>query len=306
MARLDQLRLRDLMVLETIADVGSLHATAAALHISQPAVSQIVKGLEAAMGAALLQRGRRGVSLTAAGAAALSHLRVARHALEAAQHAARQPEAPMLRLGALPLAMLELVPRAVARLRRRIPEVRIHMVDGAVDGLWRQLREGRLDAIVGRFPLAADRRDLPQTMHCQPIAREDLVLVAPARHAVTRLRTPSLQALAAQAWVLPPENSFTRRAFDVRFLEAGLAPPEPALVCSAFHGGLHLAAANALLTVAPRSAVTRYAPALDLKIIRLPWPDQDSDVVFACRRAGLVVPALAALRDSFQSRAPAP
>ena len=58
-ARFAQLRLRDLMLLEHLAELGSLRAAAERLHVSQPAVTQALQGLEAAFGTALVERGRR-------------------------------------------------------------------------------------------------------------------------------------------------------------------------------------------------------------------------------------------------------
>ena len=299
MARLDQLRLRDLLVLETIDALGTLHATAGQLHISQPAVSQIVKGLEAAFGTALLVRGQRGVTLTAAGRAALDHLRVARHALEAARTAARAPQAPVLRLGTLPLAMLHRVPAALGRLRERLPGVRVRLVESTVDALWEQLHEGRMDAIVSRLPTPkASRTRFTGIVH-QTIGQEPIVLVAPRKHPAARLRRPTLADLTGYDWILPNPESFTRATFDTHWLKAGLVPPAPAMTCAAFHSSLHLAARVSMLTVVPASAVALYARSLDLVALRIDWPEQDADIVFACREASLTVPALAALRDSF-------
>ena len=64
------------------------------MHVTQSAITQALHSLEAAFGRPLVARGRRGqrgVRLTPAGAAALMHLRVARHELEAALAAAADP-----------------------------------------------------------------------------------------------------------------------------------------------------------------------------------------------------------------------
>src|SRR5580765_1439279 len=89
--RFAQLRLRDLMLLEHLDELGSLTAAAARMHVTQSAITQALQSLEEAFGRSLIVRGRRGqrgVALAPAGAAALMHLRVARHELEAALAAA--------------------------------------------------------------------------------------------------------------------------------------------------------------------------------------------------------------------------
>jgi len=129
MTRIEQLRLRDLLLLEHIAQHGSLRKVAEALHVTQPAVTQALQGLEQAFGVELVDRGRRGVTLTAAGEAALARLRVARREVTAAREAALAPQRPVLRLGSSPMAALDVMPNALARLRQSAPQVRVVLTE---------------------------------------------------------------------------------------------------------------------------------------------------------------------------------
>jgi len=67
-----RLRLRDLHVFFTVVQTGSLAKAAATLHVSQPAVSQLIIDLEHAVGAKLFDRGSRGVTPTVYGRALLA------------------------------------------------------------------------------------------------------------------------------------------------------------------------------------------------------------------------------------------
>jgi DNA-binding transcriptional LysR family regulator len=65
-----ELDLRLLRYFVAVADVGSFSGAAQVVHVSQPALSQGIRRLEAAVGTRLIERGRRGskgVALTAAG-----------------------------------------------------------------------------------------------------------------------------------------------------------------------------------------------------------------------------------------------
>src|SRR5262245_54359484 len=131
--RVAQLRLRDLMLLEHVDELGSLTEAAERLHVTQSAITQALQSVEKAFGRTLVERGRRGqrgVRLTPAGAAALLHLRVARHELEAALTAAAEPGTLELRVGALPLTLVQPLPDALARLRRRLPQVHVLLSEG--------------------------------------------------------------------------------------------------------------------------------------------------------------------------------
>ena len=58
-----QLKLRDLHVLMTVAQHGSMAKAASHLSVTQPAISQAIADLERAVGVQLVDRGPRGVNL---------------------------------------------------------------------------------------------------------------------------------------------------------------------------------------------------------------------------------------------------
>jgi DNA-binding transcriptional LysR family regulator len=303
-ARIEQLRLRDLLLLDHLDQTGSLRVTAERLHVTQPAVTQALQVLEQAFGVALVQRGQRGqrgVSLTPAGQAALVRLRVAREELLAAYAAALAPQITTLRVGALPLAMFHVLPQALARLRVAMPEVHIELTESTVSGLWRALADGKVDVIVCRLPSPSEHEPLPAGVVYRTVSvgTERLVFVAGRAHPLAAKRHPSLELLARQAWVLPPAGAFTRMAFDQIFVRAGLKPPMAAISSFSFHSNLQLAAASDLLTVAPESAVRTYGQALKLKIIPAEWGEQNSGVVLAFRESSGGNPAVTALQNCF-------
>jgi DNA-binding transcriptional LysR family regulator len=307
-ARYAQLRLRDLLLLEHIAELGSLRAAAERLHVTQSAVSQALAGLESAFGTTLVERGRRGqrgVRLTAAGVAAQARLRAARHELLAAREAARTPARVALRLGVLPLASLEMVPEALARLRTQLPGLEVNLVEGTVTVLWSLLARGEVDAVIGRMPVLTESNPMPPGIAHWRIGTERLVLCAARLHPVARRRAPDLAQLREYDWVAPPTGSLTRLAFDQLFVRAGLIPPRPVVTSLSFHANLHLAGRAGLLAVAPELAVRSYTQSLDLKVLAAPWAESDADVVLACREAGLAQPAMAALLDCFEVQRPA-
>ncbi len=300
--RFAQLRLRDLMLLDHLETLGSMTEAAAQLHVTQSAVTQALQTLEQAFGHQLVERGRRGqrgVRLTPAGTAALQHLRVARHALAGALEAAAEPAWPTLRIGALPLALVAPLPAALARLRRKLPQLHVALTESTVPVLWRQLEEGELDAIVSRLPTRNEQQALPQGIAHRSIGRETLVLCAARAHPAVRPRRVDLARLRQHPWVLPPAGSYTRLAIDAMFLRAGLETPRPAITSVNFHANMRLVAEGELLCVAPRAAARAAAPVVGLALRVLPWGPQDADIVLAWREASAAHPALEALRGCF-------
>src|SRR5215469_3273696 len=66
--------LRHLVLFDEVVRRGSVSATARAAHLSQPAVTQAVSHIEAALGARLMQRSYSGLALTGAGHAAAARI----------------------------------------------------------------------------------------------------------------------------------------------------------------------------------------------------------------------------------------
>jgi DNA-binding transcriptional LysR family regulator len=69
----------DLALFIAVADSGSITQGALRAHLALASASARIKGLEAALGAALLKRRRRGIELTAAGESLLGHARIILH-----------------------------------------------------------------------------------------------------------------------------------------------------------------------------------------------------------------------------------
>jgi len=302
---LDQIRLRDLMLLEHVQAFGTLRQAAQALHVTQPAVTQMLKGLERAFGVSLVDRGARGVALSAAGQAALVRLRCARHELEQARAAAHASRAPVLRLGATPIATLQVLPRAVARLRAQLPDLRLTLSEAGVESLWRQLAEGELDALVGRLPGQQVAKAPADGLRHVAVGAERMVLVGGQRHPLARSgargRSSSqwLQALAESTWVLPPADALALLNFNEWFARAGLVPPLPAVVSGSFYASLNLVAHTELLTVVPESAAMSLLAALSLKLLPAPWGNPPIQIVFAARESNWETSAIAAMRTCF-------
>ena len=72
----------DLQLFVAVADTSSITAGALRVHLALASASARIKGLEQALGATLLKRGRRGVELTAAGESLLDHARIILHNIE--------------------------------------------------------------------------------------------------------------------------------------------------------------------------------------------------------------------------------
>src|SRR5680860_1207271 len=145
------LDVRRMKVLREVAARGSFSAAAESLSFTQSAISQQVAALERETGATLLERGSRGVRLTDAGAALVSHA----DAILARLDDAEEELAALagLRGGRLRLATFQsggatLVPRAVKAFHDRHPAVELSMVEAEPAEAQPLLRAGAVDLAV--------------------------------------------------------------------------------------------------------------------------------------------------------------
>ncbi|MBI5256584.1 MAG: LysR family transcriptional regulator [Burkholderiales bacterium] len=306
-ARVAQLRLRDLMLLDLIDTHRSLRRVAEELHLTQPAVTQALQGLEQAFGVRLVERERRGVRLAPAGRAALTHLRAAGREVKAALALAAAPQRVQLRLGCSPMSALKAVPLALARLRAAMPDVQVLLCELSVPDLWSQLHEGRLDAIVSRTHAPDAGLASHEGLRIEWVDSETLVLVASRKHPLAR-RRPKAEQLQAHRWVLPPRGSLARRMIDDWFTQAQQPLPEVCIESTSFVTNLRLAASCGLLTLAPQSVVASEGQALGLAVVPAPWDERRGDIVLATRASREDDPLIQALREAFayQAARPAP
>jgi DNA-binding transcriptional LysR family regulator len=143
------MELRHLRYFAAVA--GELNFTRAAqkLHVAQPALSRQIRQLEDELGVRLLDRTRRGVQLTKAGAAFLAEAQALLRQSEEAIRVARktgEPGGAQLNVGYIWGLFHSLAPPVLERFRRRSPETAVHLFDLAPLAQARAILEGRLDA----------------------------------------------------------------------------------------------------------------------------------------------------------------
>ncbi|MFI9275790.1 LysR substrate-binding domain-containing protein [Kitasatospora sp. NPDC052896] len=142
------MELRELRAFVAVVEEGGLSAAARRLHVSQPALSQTVSGLERQLGVKLLVRGSTGVRPTEAGTALLGEARsvLARHD-QALRAMARYTEAGggALRIG-IPLELPSgLLDPALAELAEAFPDSRVRARHLSTAEQLAALRAGELD-----------------------------------------------------------------------------------------------------------------------------------------------------------------
>jgi DNA-binding transcriptional LysR family regulator len=145
------MELRHLRYFVAIAEAGSFTLAAERLWVAQPGLSTQIRRLESQLGVRLFDRHTRGVDLTAAGELFLERARAVLAAAELAAATGRDIETGVvgtLRLGLFTAAKLGTTAEVIDAFAREYPQIEVTIVESNDGILVRDLRDGRLDALV--------------------------------------------------------------------------------------------------------------------------------------------------------------
>ena len=225
---LQRVSIRQLRLVATITEVGSMVRAGEVVGMTQPAVTKAVRDLERDLGVQLFQRGNRGVTPSIYGDALVRH---AQGVLAQLEHAAEEIDdlahgaGGRVAIGTLLAASAWLLPKAIVRLRAERPRVVVDVVEGTNDRLQPMLLRGDLDMVVGRLSEFRHRAGV----HQEPLYSEEIVILTRPGHPVARQTEPRLADLQEIDWILPPPETTLRRQLEKAFFDAGLDPPRCAV-----------------------------------------------------------------------------
>lgn len=257
------LDVRRMRVFREVAQRGSFSAAANALSFTQSAVSQQVAALEREAGATLLERGPRGVRLTEAGRALVSHADAILARIEDAE--AELAAIAGLRGGRLRLASFQsagatLLPRAVAEFHQRHPEIELGMVEAEPEEACARLAGGEID-----MALVYDYEPLPGMLGAEleltHLIDDRYDLILPKDHPLAERRTLKLADLAEEAWIASTDRCGCRQITERACLDAGFQP-RVAFEADETMAAQALVAAGVGLTLLPQLAMTPLHPAV--------------------------------------------
>nr|WP_281367571.1 LysR family transcriptional regulator [Stenotrophomonas tumulicola] len=256
----------------TVVDRGSMAAAARSLHITPAAVAQQIRTLERELGAPLIARSGRTVSVTEDGARILQRARDLLRSVADLRSVANENDlAGELRLGACPTALAGLLPDILSRMVATFPQINVFIKPGYSADLYRAVEAGDLDAaMVLQAPFA-----LPKTCNWQLLREEPLVVLAPAHmvgcdpHALLR----------EQPLIRYDRHEWGGRQADEYLRLAGIVPRER----------FELNALNAIAVMVDRGLGVSLVPDWakpwpeGLNVVRIPLPQRSEP-----RRIGMV------------------
>ncbi len=296
------MRLQHLHLLLTLAQTGSLRASAQTLNVTQPALTKALKQLEEEFGTALVVRTPKGVHLAPAGellaARAATVVREIERAREEVTWHTQHAQATVT-VGVSPAAALMLAPRVVARFQSRWPQVRVRLVDALYPKALLQLRSGELDLALGPLPATGLGPDLSVL----PLIDSPEVIAARAGHPLAKCKR--LVDLAGASWVLTGPLHGPGDPVHLGLEALGLSPPRVTLECESFSTLLAVLPGMDAVALMPQRFFDSHGPRTGL--VALPITDalpQTTIHLFCRTDAPLTLPTQR-LKDGFEQEAKA-
>ena len=219
---------RQLRAFLAIVDAGSLGMAADALHVTQPALSRMVRRLESQLGVPLFERRSTGMELTNYGEALLPHATVlsaeGARALEQI-NSLRGLGHGTLRIGSVASAAIMVLPPVLDRILTQWPNLHVQITEAVEDILETALANNSIDVVISG-PIRESEEIMQVAEHN---FTDRYSVISAATHPLQKRRDLSLADLANQRWVMPPEEAEPRKQFVALAAKLGVAPPHVAV-----------------------------------------------------------------------------
>jgi len=216
--------LKQLRILQAIAETGSFHKAASKLHLTQPAISHQVKSLELELGETLVMRSRPRVVLLPAGLAVLASAERVQAELEELK-LRFSPETPaqltgVLRIAASTLGIIYLYGDLLERFIGQYPRIEL-VVTAAESGIGaaRHVLAGSADVAFTPFPV-----DLPN-LQTMVLAQTEHVVIVSRQHRLAMRKRVSVNDLRKDPFIRYQADAGSRAISDQLFLPSGGYPP---------------------------------------------------------------------------------
>jgi DNA-binding transcriptional LysR family regulator len=263
-----RLKMRELRVFVAVLEYRSFRKAAAVLHLTQPAVTKTIAGLEQLLGVALFDRASDGVVPTAHG---LSFAPRAVAVFEELRRAAQElalvssGRGGSLRVGILPMPAIPFLPVAIGRMTESRPDILVTVFEGRETELIDRLHRRDIEVAILRLALVT----LGENMRVERLFDEKLCVIAAREHPLAACRQPTWPQLLRQRWVMPPADCYFYEHVLRTLDRAGLPMPSHMIESFSINIQFGMVLHAGMLSFGMRSQV-EFAPGKAL-LVRLPF-----------------------------------
>ena len=271
------LKMSELRVFVAVLEHRSFRKAAAVLHLSQPAVTKAIAGLEETLGSKLFDRVAHGVEPTVHGrsfapraVAIFDELRRAAQDLTLLSSGAQGS----LRVGTVPMPAIPFLPMAISRLVDAHPGVFLSVIEERETELLDRLRKRDIEVAILRLALVEPGGDT----QALPLFSEKLCVIAAKNHPLAARHNLQWPELLQQRWVMSPADCFFYEHVQRSLERLDMPMPQHVVEALSIHVQFGLVLHAGMLSFGMRSQVN-FAPGKEF-LVRLPFdlPVAGSDV----------------------------
>jgi DNA-binding transcriptional LysR family regulator len=255
----------DLQLFIAVAEARSITQGALRAHLALASASARIKGLEEALGVALLKRGRRGVELTAAGESLLDHARIVMHNVDTMRGdlaAFASGVKVSVQLLANTSGLSEHLPKTLAAFLRENPDINIDVEERESADIATAIATGAAD-----LGFAAEHA-LPDHVERFLFSEDRLVLVTARRGEFAGRRQIDFQEVSSRDFVGLTNSTALAVHIAKHAARLGLRLRMRARLRD-FDAICQLVAADVGIAVVPEAAARRCARSMPIEIIKI-------------------------------------
>lgn len=288
--------LTDLRLFLAVADTGSITHGAADVGLSLPAASERLRDMEAAGQVMLLERGRRGVSLTEAGEALVHHARTVMRQMadmhsELGLHAKAMRTA--IRVAANTAAITEYLPAKLAIWMTENPRIDLELKERQSADIARAVVRGFVE--IGILSDAAGTTELERI----PFAQDQLVVIVAKHHRLAGSRRVSFPDILHEQFIGLSAGALQEHIESQASRLGGRLKIRTRL--RTFEGIGNMVAAGAGIAIIPHTAAQRLRKTLPIATVAISDAWAKRNLVIAVRSREELTAAAKSLVDHLAS-----
>jgi DNA-binding transcriptional LysR family regulator len=291
-----RLKLHDLHILLTVAEMGSMGKAAERLAVSQPSVSKAIADIEHAIGVPLLVRMPQGVQTTPYGRALIRRGMGAfdelRRGIKDIEFLA-DPTAGDVRVGCPEAIASGLLLAVLTRFCEQYPRVvvNVHAANN-MSQEYRLIRDRNVDFLLGAVATPLGEQDLD----VEVLYEDRPFIVSGPTNPWANRRKIELAELVDELWVLPHEGILSSLLADA-FESKGLAFPTKGVRSYSVYERISLVASDGFIAAASGSMLRFNMPWLSLKVLPVDLATGFFQVGIVTLKNGTISPVVQALLD---------
>jgi DNA-binding transcriptional LysR family regulator len=300
--RRDRFKTRHLQMILAIHVAGSMSGAAKLLNLTVAALSKGISELEKELGDRVFERTQKGIVWTILGEVTVQMARRVLHELDVFERElefTRSGSTGAVQIGVHAISANGVMVDSIATMKTLYPKTHVRIFENALPVLLNDLKEGRLDLVIGRMVAALMIADFDGI----PIVREGHVIIASIGHPAVAQNLP-IADLIGMEWCLPHPGTPSRDKFELGLSKLLLPLPYCAIETNSFVTALMLHARMMILSLAPRSLAENWSRRGYVEILPIEPPIDNNDepigVIWPKNR--LLAPVAKIVRDQIVER----